>query len=285
MPIRPSSARATGVPARTSLQPRRQLLPRRPLPVFVLVAALCGLALPVGGAEPAEPPFHPSVGQKFVPPDVDWDRPVYRTGFDDRSEVSRWRLEGGTRVSIANGRLVLETDPGQRPGSLVCWFTTELPAEFLLEFSVRPRDRNEGLNIVFFSTRGVNGESIFDPALKPRNGGFSQYHSGDIKGYHISYWASGRGTVNVRKNPGFALVATGPDRIREAPAESLQVVRLYKKGGTIRLMVDDVISVAFDDDGRSHGPVWNHSGWVGLRQMGPTVRCEYDHLVVYRLKP
>jgi hypothetical protein len=268
----------------------RRLLPsgciNRSLPlVFALIAVLGGLVLPAAGADDAEPPFHPSVGQKFIPPDVDWDHPVYRTRFDDASEVSHWRLEGGTRVSIANGKLVLESEPGQRPGSLVCWLTTELPAEFLLEFSVRPRDRNDGLNIVFFSTRGVNEESIFDPALKPRNGGFSQYHSGDIKGYHISYWASGRGTVNVRKNPGFALVATGPDRVREAPADSFQVVRLYKKGRTIRLMVDDVISVAFDDDGRSHGPVWNHPGWIGLRQMGTTVRCEYDHLAVYPLKP
>jgi hypothetical protein len=285
MPIRIPSARATGAPARTGLHPPRQLFPSPLLPVFALIAALGGLALPAGGAEDVEPPFHPSVGQKYVPTNVDWDHPVYRTGFDDASEVSHWRLEGGKRVSIANGKLVLESEPGQRNGSLVCWLTTELPAEFLLEFSVRPRDRNEGLNIVFFGTRGMNGESIFDPALKPRNGGFSQYHSGDIKGYHISYWASGRGTVNVRKNPGFALVATGPDRIREAPAESCEVGRLYKKGGTIRLMVDDVISVAFDDDGRSHGPVWNHRGWIGLRQMGPTVRCEYDHLAVYRLKP
>ncbi len=265
---------------------RARPCPARPLlPVCALVAAFCGAALPARGAAPAEPPFHPSVGQKFVPPDVDWERPVYRTGFDDASEVGHWRLEGGKRVSIANGRLVLESEAGARNASLVCWLTTELPAEFLLEFSVRPRDRNNGLNIVFFSTRGVSGESVFDPALKPRNGGFSQYHSGDLKGYHISYWAGGRGTANVRKNPGFALVATGPDRIREAAAEAFQVVRLYKKGGTIRLMVDDVIAVAFDDDGRSHGPVWNHRGWIGLRQMGHTVRCEYDHLTVYPLKP
>gem|GEM_PF-3948520 len=103
----------------------------------VLLLALC--LLTAAEAQDAEPPFHPSVGQKYVPTDVDWDRPVYRTGFDDASELSRWRLEGGRRVSIANGRLVLEREPGGRNSSLVCWLTTELPAEFLLEFSVRPR--------------------------------------------------------------------------------------------------------------------------------------------------
>ena len=90
----------------------RRLLPsgciNRSLPlVFALMAVLGGLVLPAAGADDAEPPFHPSVGQKFIPPDVDWDHPVYRTRFDDASEVSHWRLECGTRVSIANGKLVL----------------------------------------------------------------------------------------------------------------------------------------------------------------------------------
>jgi hypothetical protein len=158
-----------------------------------------------------------------------------------------------------------------------------MPPEYLLEFTVRPKDRKEGLNIVFFSTRGAKGESIFDPALKPRTGIFRQYHSSDVNGYHISYWAGERGTANVRKNAGFKLVATGPDKIVNGPAEAFQTVRIYKRGGTIRLMVDDIISVAYDDDGKTDGPVWNHSGWIGLRQMGHTERCEYDSLTVYPL--
>jgi hypothetical protein len=113
---------------------------------------------------------------------------------------------------------------------------------------------------------------------------FAQYHSSDLNGYHISYWAGTRGTANVRKNAGFKLVATGPDRVVNGPADAFQVVRLYKRGGTIRLMVDDIISVAFDDDGKTYGPVWNHSGWIGLRQMGHTVHCEYDSLTVYPAK-
>lgn len=236
-------------------------------------------------AQKAEPPPHPSVGQRLVPTDVAWDRPVFQTGFDDPSELKNWKLEGGKRVSIANGKLVLESEPGHKDNHLVCWLKKEMPANFLLEFTVRPQSRREGLNIVFFSTRGARGESIFDSALKPRSGVFKQYHSSDLNGYHISYWAGDRGTANVRKNAGFHLVATGPDRIREAPNDSFQVVRVYKRGGTIRLMVDDVISVAFDDDGKTYGPVWNHAGWIGLRQMGHTVRCEYDSLKVFPCQP
>jgi hypothetical protein len=46
-----------------------------------------------------------------------------------------------------------------------------------------------------------------------------------------------------------------------------------------------MLSVAFDDDGAKFGPVHTHPGWIGLRQMGHTLKCEYDSLSVYRLKP
>lgn len=236
-------------------------------------------------AEKSEPPPHPSVGQRFVPSDVDWEHPVYRTGFDTNSVLQDWRMEGGQRASVIQGRLVLENTPGQKESHLVYWLNRETPGDFLLEFTVRPQNRHEGLNIVFFNTRGAHGENIFDPALKPRNAVFPQYHSSDLNGYHISYWAGARGFANVRKNTGFKLVATGPDRVVDAPAEKFQVVRVYKRAGTIRLTIDDVIEVAYDDDGTTDGPVWNHSGWIGLRQMGHTGRCEYDSLAVYPLKP
>lgn len=238
-----------------------------------------------------EPPSHPAVGLRFVPADVDWEHPVYASAFDDVAALKDWKLEGGKRMSIENGRLVLESEPSDGKISealhnhLVCWLTNEMPADFLLEFKVRPQNRKQGLNIVFFNARGIHGESIFDPALKPRNGLFAQYHSGDLNNYHISYWAAERGTANVRKNAGFNLVATGKDLITVAPADVFQTVRLYKRGGTIRLMVDDLVAVAFDDDGKTFGKFWAHSGWIGLRQMAHTIRCEYDDLKVFPLKP
>jgi len=253
------------------------------LPHLLLVWLV--FTLPAIAADEPELPPHPSVGKRLVPADVDWSHPVYQTTFDDASALKDWRLEGGKRMSIAGGKLVLESEPGNRDNHLVCWLTREMPADFLLEFTMRPMNRQDGLAIVFFNTRGIHGENIFDPALKPRDGVFRQYHSSDLNGYHISYWAGERGTANIRKNAGFKLVATGPDRIRDAPAEAFQVVRIYKRGGTIRLMVDDVVSVGWDDDGKTNGPVWTHRGWIGLRQMGHTVRCEYDYLKVYPCRP
>ena len=242
------------------------------------LCGVCGFA-----ATPSDPPPHRDVGQRLVPADVDWANPVYQTAFNDPAELKNWKLEGGRRASLEHGRLVLEN--ADQDDHLVCWLKTEAPADFLLEFSVRPQNRKEGLNIVFFNARGARGESVFDPALKPRNGTFRQYHSGDLNNYHVSYWAPNRGTVNVRKNAGCHLVATGTDLISGAPADAFQVIRLYKRGGKIRLMVGDIIAVAFDDDGKANGPVWTHSGWIALRQMGHTARCEYEHLKIFPLLP
>ncbi len=228
-------------------------------------------------------------GEKLIPADVDWEQPIYSTSFDDPSELKDWRLEGGRSMSIADGNLVLESGresirSESAANHLVCWLNREVPADFLLEFSVRPENRNRGLNIVFFNARGCNGENIFAPPIKPRDGTFSQYHSGDLDSYHISYWSGGRGTSNLRKNRGFHLTAIGKDLVTPAPQDAFQVVRIYKRGGQIRLTIDDVVSLSYDDDGKIYGPVHTHSGWIGLRQMAHTHRCEYEYLTVYPLK-
>lgn len=214
---------------------------------------------------------------------------AYATSFDDASVLSDWRLEGGGRMAVENGSLVLENraaaEPADVPGRhLVCWLDREMPADFLLEFSVQPRDRHDGLAIVFFNARGRDGVGVFDPALKPRDGSFPQYHSGDIDNYHISYWAGSRGTVHLRKNRGFVLCAEGRDLVAPAPAAAFQTVQVIKRGGTIRLLVDGAESLAFEDDGKAHGPVHAHPGWIGLRQMAHTGRCEYGFFRVFPLK-
>lgn len=253
-----------------------------------LVAALTWNVSFIAVAE-KEPPPHPSVGQRFVPTNVDGSHPLYATAFDHPGSLADWKLEGGKCMSIVNGRLVLESDPGgKKPAAtdqhLVCWLAKEMPADFMLEFKMRPQNRQNGLTIIFFNARGTHGENIFSTNLRPRSGIFAQYTSGDLNNYHVSYWAGGRGTAHLRKNAGFHLVAVGKDLVAPAPADSFQTIRLYKLGGTIRLMVDDVIEVGYDDDGKAHGPVWEHPGWIGLRQMADTIRCEYDDLKVFPLK-
>jgi len=250
--------------------------------VTIIVVLLAGTAVVAGKAAPR----HPLVGKPFEPADVDYANPVYETSFDDEAVLRDWRLEGGKQMSIVEGKLVLQSEPtSDDQNHLVCWLTKEVPADFLLEFTVRPQNSEQGLNIVFFNARGVNGKSIFDPSLQKRNGIFKQYHSGDLNNYHVSYWAAERGFSNLRKNRGFHLVSSGKDYIIAGDPDAFQTVQIYKRGGKIRVMVDGLVAVAFDDDGKTFGPIHEHSGWIGLRQMGHTLRCEYGHLKIYRLLP
>ena len=254
--------------------------------VFTLAVLTFTILAAVGFARAQE-----KVGENLVPTDIDWNRPIYETSFESPETLSQWRLEGGSKMSISDGCLALESDAAKKGPDgkcidhLVCWLTKELPADYLIEFTVRPTNRKEGLNIVFFSARGFKGESIFDADQPPRDGTYRQYHSGELNCYHISYWAAGRGTANLRKSKGFHLVAEGQDLICDALQGAFQTVRVYKRGGRIRLTVDAVLSLTWDDDGKSHGPVIGQPGWFGLRQMGHTVRCEYGHVKVFAAKP
>ena len=264
----------------------------RNFPIFVLRVAANTFALitfwaPLGAAEPVR---HAANGTTFRPTDVDYAHPIYKTEFDDPAEARDWVFEGGKSMTIASGRLILESapapDPKERSGNhLVCWLKKEVPADFFFEVALRPQNKREGLNIIFFNARGVKGQSIFDPSLAPRDGLFKLYHSGDLNGYHVSYWAPPRPSTHIRKNRGFHLVAASDlDLIAAARPETFETLRIHKRGPMLRVMIDDTVLVAWEDDGKTFGPVHQHSGWIGLRQMGYTLRCEYERLAVYPLK-
>ena len=258
------------------------------IPAAALLSVLVMADRATAQRDPA--PQHSLVGSEFTPHGVDREHPVYETSFEDEAVLKDWKLEGGKRASISSGSLVLESEPREGkapedPNHLVFWLKKEMPADYLLEFTVRPQNRQEGLNIVFLNARAVNGANIFDPALQSRTGVFKQYHSGDLNSYHISYWAAGRGFANLRKNHGFHLAASGIDYVASGKPQKFQTVQVYKRGGQIRATVDGKVAVAFDDDGETYGPVHAHSGWIGLRQMGHTLHCEYGHFKVFPLLP
>jgi hypothetical protein len=268
---------------------------------FPFMALLFLASASAAWAAAPEPVRHPANGSIFRPTGVDFARPVYQTDFTDPKELDDWAREGGESARIEDGRLILDSKPGSdlelrhtnpreferlNRDHMVFWLKRDLPASFLLEVVLRPLDKRCGLNIVFFSARGVKGESIFDPALAARDGTFVQYTRGDINSYHVSYWASPRGTVHLRKNQnqGFHLVAASDlNPIADFPAETFDTLRIYKRGNKLRIMINNRIAVAWDDDGMTFGPVIRQSGWIGLRQMGYTIRTEYDRLAVYPL--
>jgi hypothetical protein len=209
---------------------------------------------------------------------------VVEETFDEPWE-ERWTLEGPGILTQEDGRLRMqEPDPGEEGANhIVLWNNTELPGDFIAEWEFTPNNV-EGLCIVFFCAKGINGESIFDPSLAERDGTFTGYTRGDINSYHISYF---RNTCRrspdtaLRKNSGFWRCSAGYDFIPwEAGVTSR--LTLVKRGAHIQLAINGNVSIDWVDDGTSRGPVWG-SGWFGLRQM-MTTDGWYDNVRVWSVK-
>jgi Domain of unknown function (DUF1961) len=60
-------------------------------------------------------------------------------------------------------------------------------------------------------------------------------------------------------------------------------VRLLKVGGAIRLETNGELSLHFDDDGITYGPILR-DGLIGLRQMAYTGEASYTELRVWQVK-
>ncbi len=209
---------------------------------------------------------------------------VVEDTFDEPWEEN-WTLEGPGILTQEDGRLRMqEPEPGEEGANhIVLWNNTEHPKDFIAEWEFTP-NTVEGLCIVFFSAKGVGGESIFDPSLAERDGTFSGYTMGDINSYHISYFRNTNTrspNCALRKNSGFWRVSGGYDYI---PLEAgvTSKLTLVKRGAHIQFAVDDRISIDWVDGGVSRGGVWG-SGHFGLRQM-MTTDGWYDNVRIWAVE-
>lgn len=203
-----------------------------------------------------------------------------------------WVAEGKPDLAVDNGRLVIR-NAGEHA---VLWSTLVLPDRFLLEWDFQPVRQN-GLAIVFFSMSSAkNGGDIFQPGLARRNADFARYHSGDFDGYHVSYFAfsykpghSARATTNLRKHRnslgwGQRLIATGPNVLAFAQANSPHRLRLAKLGERIILEIDGRVNIDIDDDNAQFGGALG-PGQFGFRQMRHTDQASYGYVRAYGLAP
>jgi hypothetical protein len=201
-----------------------------------------------------------------------------------------WVLEGPGRAQARDGVCTITSNDDSRLSHLVLWHTRCFPDNILVEFEMSAADTTRGLAILFFATRSRSGGSPFELGLEKRDGVFTRYHSGQINGYHVSYWACNvqeeggipRRTANLRKNRGFRMISVGVDRIGgEEPV--YHRVRLLKQGGRILLETRGRVALIHHDTGR-HDPIWT-DGWIGLRQMGSSHQVHYRHLRVWSVGP
>lgn len=203
---------------------------------------------------------------------------LYECKFDSEAELKDWVMEGPAEVKIEEGRLIY-TNP---EGHAVYWLRKEFPSDILIEWQFAPTQA-EGLTIIFFAARPRDGKGdVLREDLAPRDGTFVQYTKGDTDSYHCSYFTYQRGSVNLRKNSGFKLLAIGPNVIGPERIGKLQKCFLAKRGGHIIVGVNGRVVLEHDD---THGPYGepHGGGMIGLRQMAHTVSGIYANFRVWSL--
>ena len=141
----------------------------------------------------------------------------------------------------------------------------------------------------FFGAKSVAGGSIFDEGLARRNGSYPQYHSGDIRILHASYfrrrWPEERAfhLANLRKSPGFHLVAQGADPLPSvADAKGAYYkVEVVKDKREVKFSINGLLLFAWDDTKTETGPVVRE-GRIAFRQMQPLI-ARYRNLEAWKL--
>ena len=170
----------------------------------------------------------------------------------------------------------------------VYWLPEIFPDRIRISWNFQPVEE-PGLAMFFFGATSVSGGSIFVPSLKPRNGSYPQYHSSDIRLLHASYfrrrWPEERQfhVANLRKSPGFNLVAQGADPIPDVADTqgAYYNITLVKDQREASFYINGLQIFKFDDTKTNTGPVVRE-GRIAFRGMQPLV-ANYRNLEVWSL--
>lgn len=213
---------------------------------------------------------------------------VYRNALASPADMQGWVAEGpvgtthpgdGLELFSTADVAALEAAGRGDHAHLTFWCPEVFAADVEIAWDVRPL-AGRGLAMLFFAATGTQGRDLFDPTLPARTGFYPQYHSGEVSTLHVSYlrarWPGERRfrTCNLRRSPGFRLVAQGADPLPDAAdADGHYRVRVRKTGSEVSFAVDDLELFRWTDP-EPLGP-----GRIGFRQMAP-LRAHYRHLEV-----
>lgn len=217
----------------------------------------------------------------------------YRNALATPSDLEGWVAEGPVGVEHADGgmRLFSTADEPALAAAgrgdhahFTYWCPEVFGPDLEISWDFRPLS-GLGLAMLFFAATGTMGRDLFDPSLQRRTGYYPQYHSGDVGALHVSYyrrkWPTERRfhTCNLRKSPGFHLVAQGADPLPPiADVDGHYRVRVSKRGAEIAFAIDDLELFRWTDDGGTGGQPLG-AGRIGFRQMAP-LTAHYRNLEV-----
>jgi len=223
---------------------------------------------------------------------------LYRNALESASDVATWISEGpvqATSSSSKDGRALELSSSGGPDDHFTFWCPEAFPSSIRITWDFTPVSE-PGLAMLFFGASAISpttdnpDSSIFSPSLSPRNGSYPQYHSGDIRTLHVSYfrrrWEDERAfhTCNLRKSPGFHLVAQGADPlppVKDARGAFYRI-EVVKDGMNVKFSIDGLkLFEWMDEEDDLTGPVVG-GGRIGFRQMAPLV-ARYRNLEVWQL--
>jgi hypothetical protein len=216
---------------------------------------------------------------------------TYRNPLTRPSDLEGWVAEGPLSVAHRDGGTVLASTADETAlaaagrgdhAHFTYWCPEVFAADIEISWDFKPLS-GEGLAMLFFAATGTGGRDLFDPALARRTGHYPQYHSGDVSTFHVSYlrrkWPTERRfrTCNLRKSPGFRLVAQGADPLPgPEDADGHYRVSVRKHGPDVRFAIDELELFTF----RDNEPLG--AGRIGFRQMSP-LKAHYRNLEVKEL--
>lgn len=209
---------------------------------------------------------------------------LYSNSLSSNKDTIGWQMEGEGRIDFDNGWMKMFSP--KENGHHVFWCPEEFPDNYIAEWEVQNLNTKVGLCIVFFSAKGLKGESIFDTSLPKRDGTFNQYTKSAIHNYHISYYANskdhlGRETAHLRKNKGFHLLQKKEKGI-PILSQAIHKIKLVKFEGKIQLFIDERKVIDWLDNGKKFGKILQ-GGKIGFRQMKWT-QFKYRNFYVWECK-
>lgn len=202
-------------------------------------------------------------------------------------DLADWVAEGPVRAATGDGGVLL-SGAGGIDEHWTLWCPEIFGDRIRITWEMSPRSE-PGLAMLFFgAAAATGGGGIFDEGLAPRTGAYPQYHSGDIRTLHVSYfrrrWEDERAfhTCNLRKSPGFHLVSQGADPLPSVAdaRDAFYRITVVKDGARVTFSIDDLVLFDWTDDESTGARI--RDGRIGFRQMSPLTAC-YRNLEVHSL--
>lgn len=217
---------------------------------------------------------------------------LYTNPLASAEDVKSWVAEGPVKATSGGNSSVELTSSGGWNDHFTFWCPEVFPDRVRITWQFAPI-QEPGLAMLFFGASAVSGGDIFGEGLKERNGAYPQYHSSDVRTLHVSYfrrrWEDERAfhTCNLRKSPGFHLVAQGADPLPPVvdAKGAFYTIEVIKDGKDVKFGIDGLPLFSWTDDGEEGEAKTGRivqGGRIGFRQMAPLV-ARYRNLEVYSL--